>query len=59
VDRKEILNMNEIMETLDEMNFNQTDPTFYGIIKELSEREKFSYIIQISGKLLSLFLEIP
>ena len=42
-DGKEILNMNEIMETLDEMNFNKTDPTLYGIIKELSDREKCSW----------------
>ena len=43
VDGKEILNMNEIMETLDEMNFNKTDPTLYGIIKDLSDREKCSW----------------
>lgn len=42
-DGKEILNMNEIMETLDEMNFNKTDPTLYGIIKDLSDREKCSW----------------
>ena len=42
-DGKEILNMNEIMETLDEMNFNQTDPTLYSIIKDLSDREKCSW----------------
>ena len=41
-DGKEILNMNEIMETLNEMNFNKTDPTLYGIIKDLSDREKCS-----------------
>ena len=40
---KEILNMNEIMETLDEMRFNQTDPTLYNIIKELADREKCSW----------------
>ena len=42
-DGKEILNMNEIMETLDEMNFNKTDPTLYRIIKDLSDREKCSW----------------
>ena len=42
-DGKEILNMNEIMETLDEMNFNKTDSTLYGIIKDLSDREKCSW----------------
>ena len=42
-DGKEILNMNEIMETLDEMNFNKTDPTLYSIIKDLSDREKCSW----------------
>ena len=42
-DGKEILNMNEIMETLDEMNFNKTDPTLYGIIKDLSDKEKCSW----------------
>ena len=42
-DGKEILNMNEIMETLNEMNFNKTDPTLYGIIKDLSDREKCSW----------------
>ena len=42
-DGKEILNMNEIMETLDEMNFNKTAPTLYGIIKDLSDREKCSW----------------
>ena len=42
-DGKEILNMNEIMETLYEMNFNKTDPTLYGIIKDLSDKEKCSW----------------
>ena len=42
-DGKEILNMNEIMETLNEMNFNKTDPTLYSIIKDLSDREKCSW----------------
>ena len=42
-DGKEILNMNEIMETLNGMNFNKTDPTLYGIIKDLSDREKCSW----------------
>ena len=42
-DGKEILNMNEIMETLEEMNFNKTDPILYGIIKDLSDREKCSW----------------
>ena len=42
-DGKEILNMNEIMETLNEMNFNKTDPILYSIIKDLSDREKCSW----------------
>ena len=32
-DEKEVLNMKEIMEALDEMNFNKTDPTLYSIFK--------------------------
>jgi Ca2+-binding EF-hand superfamily protein len=42
-DGKEVLNMNEIMETLDDMRFNQTDPTLYNILKDLSDREKCSW----------------
>ena len=43
-DGKEVLNMNEIMETLDDMRFNQTDPTLYKIIKDLADREKCSWL---------------
>ena len=42
-DGKEVLNMNEIMETLDDMRFNQTDPTLYNILKDLADREKCSW----------------
>ena len=42
-DGKEVLNMTEIMETLDDMRFNQTDPTIYKIIKDLADREKCSW----------------
>ena len=42
-DGKEVLNMNEIMETLDDMRFNQTDPTLYSILKDLADREKCSW----------------
>ena len=42
-DGKEVLNMTEIMETLDDMRFNQTDPTLYKIIKDLADREKCSW----------------
>ena len=31
------------METLDNMRFNQTDPTIYKIIKDLADREKCSW----------------
>ena len=42
-DGKEVLNMNEIMETLDDMRFNQSDPTLYNILKDLADREKCSW----------------
>ena len=42
-DGKEVLNMNEIMETLDDMRFNLTDPTLYNILKDLADREKCSW----------------
>jgi len=42
-DGKQVLNMTEIMETLDDMRFNQTDPTLYNIIKDLADREKCSW----------------
>ena len=42
-DGKEILKMNEIMETLNTMEFNKTDPTLYNIFKELSNRDKCSW----------------
>ena len=42
-DEKEILDMNEIMETLDEMRFYKTDPTLYNIFKELAEKDKCSW----------------
>ena len=43
VDEKEVLNMNEIMEVLEEIQFYKTDPTLYNIIKELSDKEKCSW----------------
>ena len=50
VDEKEVLNMKEIMETLEEIQFYKTDPTLYHIFKELSDREtcswpKFAYFV--------------
>ena len=42
-DGKEVLNMTEIMEALDDMRFNQTDPTLYNILKDLADREKCSW----------------
>ena len=35
--------MNEIMETLKEMNFDKTDPTLYSIFKDLSSKDKCSW----------------
>ena len=40
---KEVLQMNEIMETLNEIEFNKTDPTLYSIFKDLSNRERCSW----------------
>ena len=42
-DGTEILKMNEIMNTLNEMEFNRTDPTLYSIFKDLSNRDKCSW----------------
>ena len=42
-DEKEVLDMKEIMETLDEMKFYKTDPTLYNIFKQLADREKCSW----------------
>ena len=42
-DGNEILRMNEIMETLNEMNFDKTDPTLYSIFKDLSNKDKCSW----------------
>ena len=42
-DGKEVLNMTEIMEALDDMRFNQTDQTLYNILKDLADREKCSW----------------
>ena len=42
-DGNEILRMNEIMETLKEMNFDKTDPTLYSIFKDLSSKDKCSW----------------
>ena len=39
----QILRMNEIMETLKEMNFDKTDPTLYSIFKDLSSKDKCSW----------------
>jgi Ca2+-binding EF-hand superfamily protein len=40
---KQMLNMEEIMKTLDRMQFYKTDPTLYSIFKDLSNREKCSW----------------
>ena len=42
-DGTEILKMNELMQTLNEMEFNKTDPTLYSIFKDLSNRDKCSW----------------
>ena len=42
-DGNQILRMNEIMETLKEMNFDKTDPTLYSIFKDLSSKDKCSW----------------
>ena len=42
-DEKEVLDMKEIMETLEEMRFYKTDPTLYNILKDLSDRDKCSW----------------
>ena len=42
-DGKQILNMNEIMTTLDRMEFNKSNPTLYSIFKDLSNRDKCSW----------------
>ena len=39
----QILKMNEIMVTLDEMGFSKTDPTLYSIFKDLSNKDKCSW----------------
>ena len=42
-DGNQILRMNEIMDTLHEMEFNKTDPTLYSIFKELSNKDRCSW----------------
>ena len=42
-DGNEVLKMNEIMKTLNEMQFDKTDPTLYSIFKDLSNRDKCSW----------------
>ena len=42
-DGNEILRMKEIMETLNEMKFDKTDPTLYSIFKDLSNKDKCSW----------------
>ena len=37
---KQVLNMKNIMNTLDKMQFNKTDPTLYSIFKDMSDRDK-------------------
>jgi Ca2+-binding EF-hand superfamily protein len=39
----QVLKMNEIMETLDEIEFYKTDPTLYSIFKDLSDRDRCSW----------------
>ena len=40
---KQVLNMRNIMNTLDKMQFNRTDPTLYSIFKDMSDRDKCSW----------------
>ena len=40
---KQVLDMKEIMKTLDEMNFNKTDPGLYNIFKGLSNKERCTW----------------
>ena len=40
---KQVLNMKNIMNTLDKMQFNKTDPTLYSIFKDMSDRDKCSW----------------
>ena len=42
-DGNQSLKMNEIMETLNEMKFDKTDPTLYSIFKDLSNRDRCSW----------------
>ena len=42
-DGNQLLRMNEIMDTLHEMEFNKTDPTLYSIFKDLSNRDRCSW----------------
>ena len=43
IEGKQILNMNDIMKTLDKMEFDKSNPTLYSIFKDLSNREKCSW----------------
>jgi len=42
-DGSQVLKMKEIMEVLNEMEFNKTDPTLYSIFKDLSDRDRCSW----------------
>jgi len=42
-DGNQILKMNEIMVTLDEMGFDKSDPTLYSIFKDLSNKDRCSW----------------
>ena len=43
VNKKEVLDMKEIMGALEEIEFYKTDPTLYKILKELSNKDKCSW----------------
>ena len=43
VEGKQKLNVKEIMNAMDEMQFFKTDPTLYSIFKDLSDKEKCSW----------------
>ena len=41
--KKEKLDMKEIMKTMDEIQYYKTDPTLYSILKDLSDKDKCSW----------------
>ena len=59
-DGNQFLKMNEIMETLNEMKFDKTDPTLYSIFQDLSNRDRcswpnISYYVETEEGLLIIF----